>query len=112
MTIDQTMPAGRWEFDSAVTDAFDDMLERSIPQYEVMRRAVTDLALRYMTAIGGPVVDLGCSRGAAVAPLVDASHADRAFVLLDASEPMIRAAADKYAAEKKIERRTPADCQS
>jgi branched-chain amino acid transport system substrate-binding protein len=27
-------------------------------------------------------------------------------------KPMIRAAADKYAAEKKIERRTPADCQS
>jgi branched-chain amino acid transport system substrate-binding protein len=26
--------------------------------------------------------------------------------------PMIKAAADKYAAEKKIERRTPADCQS
>jgi branched-chain amino acid transport system substrate-binding protein len=27
-------------------------------------------------------------------------------------KPMIRAAADKYAAEKKLERRTPADCQS
>jgi branched-chain amino acid transport system substrate-binding protein len=27
-------------------------------------------------------------------------------------KPMIRAAADKYATEKKIERRTPADCQS
>jgi branched-chain amino acid transport system substrate-binding protein len=27
-------------------------------------------------------------------------------------KPMIRASADKYAAEKKIERRTPADCQS
>ena len=27
-------------------------------------------------------------------------------------KPMIRAAADKYAAEKKIERRTPQDCQS
>ncbi len=26
--------------------------------------------------------------------------------------PMVRASADKYAAEKKIERRTPADCQS
>ena len=27
-------------------------------------------------------------------------------------KPMIKAAADKYAAEKKIERRTPADCQT
>jgi branched-chain amino acid transport system substrate-binding protein len=27
-------------------------------------------------------------------------------------KPMVRAAADKYAAEKKIERRKPEDCQS
>mgnify|MGYP006146570677 CR=1 FL=1 len=27
-------------------------------------------------------------------------------------KPMMKTAADKYAAEKKIERRTPADCQS
>ena len=27
-------------------------------------------------------------------------------------KPMVKAAADKYAAEKKITRRTPADCQS
>jgi branched-chain amino acid transport system substrate-binding protein len=34
-------------------------------------------------------------------------EADQAII-----KPMIKAAADKYAAEKKIERRTPADCQS
>jgi branched-chain amino acid transport system substrate-binding protein len=34
-------------------------------------------------------------------------EADQAVI-----KPMIRAAADKYAAEKKIERRTPADCQT
>jgi branched-chain amino acid transport system substrate-binding protein len=34
-------------------------------------------------------------------------EADQAVI-----KPMIKAAADKYAAEKKIERRTPADCQS
>jgi len=27
-------------------------------------------------------------------------------------KPMVKAAADKYAAEKKITRRTPQDCQS
>ena len=27
-------------------------------------------------------------------------------------KPMVKQAADKYAAEKKLERRTPADCQS
>ena len=27
-------------------------------------------------------------------------------------KPMVKAAADRYVAEKKLERRTPADCQS
>ncbi|MEO6362767.1 MAG: ABC transporter permease, partial [Caldimonas sp.] len=27
-------------------------------------------------------------------------------------KPMVKASADKYASEKKIERRTPADCQT
>ena len=27
-------------------------------------------------------------------------------------KPMVKASADKYAAEKKLQRRTPADCQS
>ena len=30
-------PGARWEFDESVTSAFDDMLRRSIPQYEAMR---------------------------------------------------------------------------
>lgn len=34
----------KWEFDGAVTDCFEDMLTRSIPQYNVMRKAILDLA--------------------------------------------------------------------
>ena len=33
-------PGIKWEFDATVTDCFDDMLTRSIPQYDVMRDAV------------------------------------------------------------------------
>ena len=33
---DRTMPEGRWEFDEDVTDVFDNMLARSIPQYETI----------------------------------------------------------------------------
>ena len=32
-----------WQFDGSVTDVFDNMLSRSIPQYEVMREAVFEL---------------------------------------------------------------------
>ena len=30
---DETMPEGPWEFDKGVTEVFEDMLERSIPDY-------------------------------------------------------------------------------
>ena len=68
-------PAGeRWEFDTSVTTVFDDMLKRSIPQYEVMRHAVTELALRYVKP-GTDVLDLGCSLGEALALSPTASAA-------------------------------------
>lgn len=73
---DETQPDGAWEFDEKVAEVFDDMLARSIPQYEVMREAATDLAVRFLVKSDpaerrGRVVDLGASRGEALAPLVD-----------------------------------------
>ena len=41
-------PQGKWAFDEGVAVCFDDMLERSIPQYDVMRRAVAEVAQRYI----------------------------------------------------------------
>jgi tRNA (cmo5U34)-methyltransferase len=63
------MPGARWQFDAEVTDAFDDMLARSIPQYQVMRQAVAEVGRRYVQP-GTAIVDLGCSRGRALAPFV------------------------------------------
>lgn len=73
---DETQPGEKWQFDEEVAQVFDDMLARSIPQYEVMREAVTDLAVRFLTDANPPerrgrIVDLGASRGEALAPLVD-----------------------------------------
>jgi tRNA (cmo5U34)-methyltransferase len=85
----------RWAFDDQVTAAFDDMLRRSIPQYEVMREAVFKLACRYVkpkTAI----VDLGCSRGEALAPFVDRFGAQNRFIGLEASEPMLAASRERF----------------
>jgi tRNA (cmo5U34)-methyltransferase len=67
---DHVLPDGKWQFDAEVTDVFEEMLRRSIPQYDVMRKAVFEIATRFArekTAI----VDLGCSRGDALAPLVE-----------------------------------------
>ena len=44
-TKDETLPGSRWSFDDSVTQVFDDMLMRSIPQYDVMRNATIDLII-------------------------------------------------------------------
>jgi tRNA (cmo5U34)-methyltransferase len=93
--VDHTLPTGRWAFDAAVADVFDDMLKRSIPQYEVMREAVFRLACRYARDRTA-VVDLGCSRGEALAPLVERFGARCRFVGVDVSGPMLDAARERF----------------
>jgi tRNA (cmo5U34)-methyltransferase len=93
--VDETMPEGLWQFDNEVAVAFDDMLERSIPQYEIMRAACTELAARYAKP-GTDIVDLGCSRGGAIADLIRKLGASNHFIGLDVSEPMLEAATRRF----------------
>lgn len=92
---DQTMPEGKWQFDGSVTDVFDDMLARSIPQYEVMRRACFALACKYRQH-KTDIVDLGCSRGEAIATLVDEFGATNHFVGIEVSPEMLEAARQRF----------------
>lgn len=78
----------KWEFDEGVTECFEDMLRRSIPQYDVMRDAVHRLACRHVQA-GTDVVDLGSSRGDALAPLIDKFGAHNRFHAVETSGPML-----------------------
>lgn len=92
-------PAGKWAFDESVATCFDDMLERSIPQHREMRRLCAALALPYVRD-GADVLDLGCSRGEALAPLVDAARDKvRKFFGVEVSEPMLAAARARFSAE-------------
>lgn len=93
--IDTVTPGERWEFDSTVTEVFDNMLERSIPNYEIMRELVTDLSREFLTE-GGTVVDLGASRGNGVASLLDgAAKADRA-ICVETSASMLESLAVRF----------------
>lgn len=84
-------PTGdRWEFDASVTDVFADMLERSIPGYEDMRRAVREVIVAFAKP-DGVVVDVGCSDGLALADTLH-NRPDLRGVGLEISEPMIDAA--------------------
>lgn len=94
------VPDGRWAFDESVTRVFDDMLERSIPHYWIMRDAVTALAEKYLRD-GGRVLDIGCSRGGAIASLLDrCPHAN--FLGLEISPPMLDAARHRFQSSPRV----------
>ena len=93
--IDQTLPTGRWEFDEAVTAVFDNMLERWIPDYENMRALTTDLAVRFAQE-GTTILDVGCSRGGALEPILYRLGAANNYVGIEVSEPMHKAATLRF----------------
>ncbi len=80
-------PGTRWEFDASVTAVFDDVLARSIPQIQGMRETVAQAAMRFVQP-GTDVVDLGCSLGTAMLPLVQRFGRANRFVGIEASAPM------------------------
>ena len=91
------MPEGPWEFDKGVTEVFEDMLERSIPDYKKMRTASSALAFA-----SGPVdrvLDIGCSNGLALRRLdkyaETEGHKIHRLVGLDVSEPMLEKAEEE-----------------
>jgi tRNA (cmo5U34)-methyltransferase len=88
---DEVMPDAKWEFNAEVTEVFDDMLARSIPDYEGMRRTTTELALRFAQK-NTDIIDLGCSRGAALKPIIKALGKANSYVGIEVSEPMYEAA--------------------
>lgn len=94
VNIHETMSEG-WEFNAAVTDVFDEMLERSIPQYEVMRKAVFDVGAHFVKR-GTDVVDLGTSRGEAIVPLLKRFGASVRYVCVESSQPMLEAFGERY----------------
>lgn len=89
-------PGPRWAFDESVADVFEDMLARSIPQIDVMRRACFDLGCRYVQH-QTDIVDLGCSRGDALAPFVAKFGAFNRYVGVEVAPPMLEAVRERFA---------------
>lgn len=78
-----------------MTRVFDDMLRRSIPQYEVMRKAVYDLACAHARP-RTEIVDLGCARGEQLAGLIDKFGAYNRYVGVDVAEPMLAVCRERF----------------
>ena len=88
----------RWAFDESVTNVFADMLKRSIPQYDVMRKAVFDIGTRFVQP-GTQILDVGCARGDALAPFIATYGSANRFVGVDLSKPMLVAAIERFSNE-------------
>lgn len=86
----------RWEFDRSVTDVFDDMLERSIPQYRIMRELTFDIGREFVQP-KTEIVDLGCSRGEAIEPFMRTFGAHNRYLGVEVSEPMLDEARQRFA---------------
>lgn len=92
---DETQPTGKWEFDQTVTEVFDDMLSRSIPGYEDMRRLTTALACEFAQD-NTYITDLGCSRGGSLAPIIEVRTSNNKYLGIEISEPMRSAAQNRF----------------
>lgn len=98
--IDETTHDGRWVFDQRVTDVFDDMLARSIPGFEDMRELTTELACYFASKHpnGSTIIDMGCSRGGSLLPIIDKRGAMNKYIGIEVSDPMRLAAEEELAA--------------
>ena len=94
-TQDNVKPSDKWSFDGDVTDAFDDMLLRSIPEYIEMRKLCFTIAMEYRQKLTD-IVDLGCSRGEAMAELISALGATNHFIGIEISPPMVNAVRARF----------------
>lgn len=94
VNIHETM-GERWEFTQTVADVFDEMLERSIPQYDMMRSLVTEVACAYRQA-NTDIVDLGTSRGEALHPLFDRFGATNGYVAVETAPAMVAAFRERF----------------
>lgn len=105
--INDTMDSS-WEFNEDVAAVFDEMLKRSIPQYDVMRDAVTEIAVRTCVdlprGVGtGQVVDLGASRGEQAAQILEHRRGmGNHFHLVEVSKPMVNVLKERFANEEGV----------
>ena len=82
----------KWEFDEEVTKVFDDMLERSIPNYHTMRDLTFEIGKKYVQK-DTSIIDLGCSLGESLVPFLKLNNE---LVGIEISKPMYEAAKKRF----------------
>lgn len=98
---DDYIAEGKWDFNREVSEVFDDMVERSIPDYHSMRDLTCRLARRFIKA-RSRILDVGCSTGLASLPMIREFGGLCQFFLCDVSEPMLAVCRERFS--KEVER--------
>jgi tRNA (cmo5U34)-methyltransferase len=101
---DKVIKNKSWEFDKEVTSVFDNMLERSIPQYEQMRLLVSKLSSEVINDINIPtktIIDIGCSKGRALESIYKL-HPSLKYIGIEYSKPMYDYCVDKWSDKNKV----------
>lgn len=92
---DEVIKEGKWTFDEEVTHVFDNMLERSIPNYETMRELIASIGFHYVQPKTS-IIDIGCSNGLSIQPFIRHFGVYNTYKLIDISKPMLQACKERY----------------
>lgn len=88
---------GKWVFNENVTLEFEDMLNKSIPQYEIMREMIFNIGCHCLNQSSQKsILDLGCSNGLNLQKFIHKYGALARFKGVDISKPMLNEAIKKY----------------
>ena len=97
--VDKETQIGGFNFGEKTAEVFDDMLDRSIPQYVELQRMIGEIAAEFAED-GTNVYDLGCSTGITLATLMREVKNDVTFCGVDYSSAMLDRARTRLAGVK------------
>ncbi len=92
--VEDGAPIGDFDFGEATAAVFDDMLERSVPEYRELQRMIGELAATFAEP-GTHLYDLGCSTGITLETLAGAIPAPVELVGVDYSPAMLERARER-----------------
>jgi tRNA (cmo5U34)-methyltransferase len=94
---DNIISEGKWVFDEEVANCFEDMLQRSIPQYEIMRKLTFELGSFFLKDKKWfSLLDVGCSNGLGLVDYIRRFGAHGQYLGIDCSEAMLKKAEEKF----------------
>lgn len=95
---DNIIPEDKWTFNEDVSNCFEDMLSRSIPQYELMRDSIANLisCVAEKNRFDLDFLDIGCSDGLMIEKLLKKFNGKGYYTGVDISEPMLEKAKKRF----------------